>query len=80
MYIYGNRGVGKRGKGENRLLKGSEILLGRWRIMGGWRQSSMDVLVYSLFQLHPVNFHMGYCVCPLSFVIPTTRPVPYPDV
>jgi hypothetical protein len=39
----------------------------------------MDVLVYSLFQLHPVDFRVGYRVCPLSFVIPTARHVPYPD-
>lgn len=46
-------------------------LAGRWSLVGNdlsgtmensraWRQHSMDVVVYSLFQLHPGDFCVGY--------------------
>jgi hypothetical protein len=71
-------GVGKE-RQAGRLLRGSEILLGRWRIMGagGNLRWMYSFTVFSNYiQLTSI---VGYRVCPLSFVIPTTRHVPYPD-
>ena len=57
-------GVGEERQGGSRLLRGSEIPLGRWRIMGAGGNFRWMYFVYSLFQLHPVDFRVGYRVCP----------------